>query len=91
MADDSYSVEISSANPLPEFEEVSLKKTTITPVIMTVGTSENIGISGQIIVRGDLTERVIVPIDLHREKMIQANLLANRGTTQADTSNTHEG
>ncbi len=91
MALDGYSIETASASSLPEFREVALKKTAVSPLVITVGSSENIWISCEIVVRGDLSQTITVPVNLHREKVIQENLVANRGVVLADTSNTHEG
>lgn len=91
MSDGVDTVEINSANPVPDFHEVSLRKTAVSPIIVTVGSSESLVPSAEILVRGDLTQKVTVPINLHRERMIQENLFANRGATLAETTNTQEG
>lgn len=87
----STSAEVTSAASLPSFEGKSVEQSKTTPLISTTSTTNQVGYTKEIVVRGTGTCTVIIKVNVASEALIQKNLAANRGPEVSETTASHEG
>lgn len=81
-----------SSTSLPTSNTRTVPEVRISPQAVTTSTSETKRFGNEIVVRGNISVSVTVPIDVNREMAAYKNFVSNEGSAHpADTTASNEG
>jgi len=83
--------EVTFAASSPSFEGKLVEQSKTAPLLSTTSTTNQVGYTKEIIVRGTGPCTITVRVNVASEALIQKNLAANRGPAVLETTASHEG